>query len=341
MRRLTHGGIDSAPVWSPDGRQIAFQRAHRGGSASLYVANADGSGERLLPDGVSGTVDWSPDGRQLLFVRRRPDLRHERGLERPRAAASTRSRSAPPTPRWSPDGSADRVRARRATTGGGRLRDERRRDRPPAPHPAAARTRASRTRRSGRPTGGGSRSCCRAASDVMNADGSEPKVLTRFPDGIFPSVAGLVARRPHDRLRAPEARPRPARERALRRRTRRRRGAPPDARDRQQPVVVARRPPDRVPAPDGLPHLRDHADGPRRQQPGEPHPRRLVGLGARLAAERRLGAGPASGLGEARLRRRDGLGRHGSGGGAAQQTRAGDDGGEGCDLEQTTHTRRK
>ena len=44
MRRLTHGGIDSAPVWSPDGRQLAFQRAHKARNASLYVANADGSG---------------------------------------------------------------------------------------------------------------------------------------------------------------------------------------------------------------------------------------------------------------------------------------------------------
>ena len=56
------------PVWSRDGSQIAFQRAEGGKSFTLHVANADGSGERLLPDGVSGTFDWAPDGRALLVT---------------------------------------------------------------------------------------------------------------------------------------------------------------------------------------------------------------------------------------------------------------------------------
>jgi Tol biopolymer transport system component len=70
QRRLTHtSGMEVFPVWSPDGRKIAFlrigDRDHRG----LYVMNADGSGQRRLSDQASfGAPDWSPDGRKIAFV---------------------------------------------------------------------------------------------------------------------------------------------------------------------------------------------------------------------------------------------------------------------------------
>src|SRR5262249_9861663 len=59
--------IDSAPVFSPDGRQIAFARGIIGASANeILIANSDGSGERVLArrstlnPGAAG-LSWSAD----------------------------------------------------------------------------------------------------------------------------------------------------------------------------------------------------------------------------------------------------------------------------------------
>ncbi len=65
-------GVDSAVTFSPDGKQIAFVRESQSkGKSSLVIANADGSGERILitrnmPDyyAVEGP-SWSPDGTML------------------------------------------------------------------------------------------------------------------------------------------------------------------------------------------------------------------------------------------------------------------------------------
>jgi hypothetical protein len=53
-------------VWSPDGRQVAFQ----GGCQAvpdLFVASADGESPRLVRAQAS-FPDWSPDGRRLVFI---------------------------------------------------------------------------------------------------------------------------------------------------------------------------------------------------------------------------------------------------------------------------------
>jgi Tol biopolymer transport system component len=58
-----------APVWSPDGKKIAFA-SNRGGSMDLYEKNADNSGEeRLLLKSDQNKIptSWSRDGRFLLF----------------------------------------------------------------------------------------------------------------------------------------------------------------------------------------------------------------------------------------------------------------------------------
>ncbi len=62
---LTHG-ID--PVLSPDGRQLAFTR-WEGEMGTLWVANADGSGERAILGEMfkAKGPDWSPDGQQLVL----------------------------------------------------------------------------------------------------------------------------------------------------------------------------------------------------------------------------------------------------------------------------------
>jgi Tol biopolymer transport system component len=39
--------LDRLPVWSPDGRMVAFV-SRRDGNEEIYVMNADGSGQRRL-----------------------------------------------------------------------------------------------------------------------------------------------------------------------------------------------------------------------------------------------------------------------------------------------------
>ena len=65
VRRLTSNEAnDSVPIWSPDGKQIAFTSSRESGSA--YVVNADGTEESSLA--VRGRpVVWSPDGQALLI----------------------------------------------------------------------------------------------------------------------------------------------------------------------------------------------------------------------------------------------------------------------------------
>jgi Tol biopolymer transport system component len=59
---------DSAPAWSPDGRQIAFE-SNADGDREIYVMNADGSNVRQITHNTlwdEGPA-WSPDGRQFAF----------------------------------------------------------------------------------------------------------------------------------------------------------------------------------------------------------------------------------------------------------------------------------
>jgi serine/threonine protein kinase/Tol biopolymer transport system component len=60
---------DWFPVWSPDGRQLAFT-SYRDGPANLYVRDASGAGgdEALLKSELGKAASsWSPDGRYLAY----------------------------------------------------------------------------------------------------------------------------------------------------------------------------------------------------------------------------------------------------------------------------------
>ncbi|HKD91783.1 MAG TPA: protein kinase, partial [Terriglobales bacterium] len=75
--------VDSAPAFSPDGSQIAFVRGViQPRSNQIVIANADGSGERVLvnrPGFLPGfpTVSWSADGKNLAFIS--PEIRNGAG----------------------------------------------------------------------------------------------------------------------------------------------------------------------------------------------------------------------------------------------------------------------
>jgi Tol biopolymer transport system component len=75
LRRLTFtatataGGLDATPVWSPDGRRIAYA-SQQAGSWDIWVMNADGSGKHRVTFSDWGEADptWSPDGLWIAFT---------------------------------------------------------------------------------------------------------------------------------------------------------------------------------------------------------------------------------------------------------------------------------
>src|SRR5688500_14062120 len=69
-KRLTNTpNEESHPVFSPDGRRIAFSRSN-GNDWDVFIAQADGSGEparvTMMPEDDFVTA-WSPDGREVIF----------------------------------------------------------------------------------------------------------------------------------------------------------------------------------------------------------------------------------------------------------------------------------
>ena len=70
MRNLTRNSAeDRSPVWSPDGRHIAFV-TDRDGQWEIYVTRADGSGLRNVSHspGDDDFPTWGPYGRRLAFA---------------------------------------------------------------------------------------------------------------------------------------------------------------------------------------------------------------------------------------------------------------------------------
>lgn len=72
LQTITNVDEDTAPVLSPNGKQIAFM-SRREGNWEIYVINADGTGlQRLTNDPAEdGLPTWSPDGNAIAFVSNR------------------------------------------------------------------------------------------------------------------------------------------------------------------------------------------------------------------------------------------------------------------------------
>jgi tricorn protease len=94
-RRLTKTENDETnPVFSPDGKQIAFSRSS-GGDWDIYVVSADGAGEpkriTMMPESDWMTA-WTPDGKEVIFQTTRDEetvLRfYKMNVENPTIATS-------------------------------------------------------------------------------------------------------------------------------------------------------------------------------------------------------------------------------------------------------------
>jgi dipeptidyl aminopeptidase/acylaminoacyl peptidase len=74
LDRLTDSpSWEGYPSWSPDGTKIAYERYKQnetdGQFSSVWVMNADGSGQRPLTSLGCGTPRWSPDGARIAYTR--------------------------------------------------------------------------------------------------------------------------------------------------------------------------------------------------------------------------------------------------------------------------------
>ncbi|MHC4628141.1 MAG: protein kinase domain-containing protein, partial [Planctomycetota bacterium] len=111
--RLTLEGSNNSPVWTPDGKRVAFLR-HRHGEEkwSIFWKPVDGSGDaELLYSNpyISAPSSWSPNGKRLAFWSgSRPTTRHDvwilplEGSREPECIAGTEFNEAGPA--FSPDG---------------------------------------------------------------------------------------------------------------------------------------------------------------------------------------------------------------------------------------------
>ena len=105
--RLTfHEQDDNSPVWSPDGRQIAFE-SRRDGNKEIYVMDADGGNQRNLTQhpAIDGSPDWHPDSTRIAFHRgREGDANiYTMDADGENVKQVTRLELAI-NPKWSPDG---------------------------------------------------------------------------------------------------------------------------------------------------------------------------------------------------------------------------------------------
>lgn len=105
---ISTNGTDEHPVWSPDGRRIAFSSTSKGGVKQIFIADAFGNNITQISDatGASQEPDWSPDGTKIVFA-----TQFEKGInlvitdttgKNPTILTTSSFKNV--SPRWSPRG---------------------------------------------------------------------------------------------------------------------------------------------------------------------------------------------------------------------------------------------
>jgi Tol biopolymer transport system component len=69
MRFTVDSALERSPIWSPDGKYVAFAASRDGGVDRLYRKSITESGDEELVSDMDGSfpTDWSADGRFILF----------------------------------------------------------------------------------------------------------------------------------------------------------------------------------------------------------------------------------------------------------------------------------
>ena len=107
-RRILEDGYDARlPVWSPDGRRLAFQAYHRD-TWHVWIVDADGGGLQQVTFGPFDDREpfWSPDGTRLAFSSDRSG-QYDIWIAALASGEVTRLTTGPANesmPAWSPDG---------------------------------------------------------------------------------------------------------------------------------------------------------------------------------------------------------------------------------------------
>lgn len=109
VTRLIAGGVNTYPVWSPDGKKLAFRRMLGETNSEVFVANADGSEARNITNSPAfdGWPAWSPDGSRIAFASNRGNQNYQIYTMKPdgsdvRLVAPMEGRAT--APKWTPDG---------------------------------------------------------------------------------------------------------------------------------------------------------------------------------------------------------------------------------------------
>ncbi len=125
LRQLTFSPkSESAPRWSPDGRQLAFL-SDRDGPSQIYLLPIDGGEALRLTEGKNAiqSFDWSPDGNQIAYLAPEPKSEAEEKKEKDKDDARVIDRDTKRTCLWVI--ALDSKKTRQLTTNSWRVTDAR------------------------------------------------------------------------------------------------------------------------------------------------------------------------------------------------------------------------